>query len=94
MSTLGVQRKATTFYKIAATEMKITQHDARQLVKIYERFGKSALRPKLESSFSVGELSMLASKSDDAIKAAMRMKNANPFLRRTELERRLKLEGH
>jgi hypothetical protein len=77
MTSVAVQRKAATFLGKFAEEMNVGAAEARQLVKMYERFGEFEMRAELESLFSIVDLEILATETDEAVRAAIQMKQAD-----------------
>jgi hypothetical protein len=90
LSRIAAQRKAAAlFYVLAKHEMNLNLATVRDLVRIYQRFGAPEHKSLIEL-FKIGDLSVLASKSDDMVKVAISAKKANPGLTREELRHLLK----
>ncbi|WP_244797979.1 MULTISPECIES: hypothetical protein [Caballeronia] len=89
MSHVAVQRKAATFLGKFAEEMNVRAAEARQLVKMYERFGEFEMRAELESLFSIVDLEILATENDEAVRAAIQTKRADMDLTGAAIKTRL-----
>jgi hypothetical protein len=92
MSHVAVQRKAATFLGKFAEEMNVRAAEARQLVNMFERFGEFEMRAELESLFGIADLEMLATETDEAVKAAIQMKQADMDLTGAAIKSRLQTQ--
>jgi hypothetical protein len=73
-----------------AASINVRAGDARQLVKMYERFGEFEMRAELESLFGIADLQLLATETDEAVKAAIQMKRADMNLTGAAITTRLR----
>jgi len=92
MSDVAVQRKAATFLGKFAEEMNVRAAEARQLVKMFERFGEFEMRAELESLFGIVDLEMLATETDEAVKVAIQMKQTDMDLTGAAIKARLRTQ--
>ncbi|SAL08081.1 hypothetical protein AWB81_08575 [Caballeronia arationis] len=90
MTHVAVQRKAATILGKLAAATKVRAGDARQLVKMYERFEEFEMRAELESLFGIADLQLLATETDEAVKAAIQMKRADMNLTGAAITTRLR----
>jgi hypothetical protein len=71
-----------------AASINVRAGDARQLVKMYERFGEFEMRAELESLFGIADLQL--TETDEAVKAAIQMKRADMNLTGAAITTRLR----
>jgi hypothetical protein len=90
MTHVAVQRKAATILGKFAESINVRAAEARQLVKMYERFGEFKMRAELESLFSIVDLEILATETDEAVRAAIQMKQSDMDLTGATIKTRLR----